>query len=122
MLDEPPLIEAKFNIADSVGPLISSAVLVEKLDKSKDDTIYITFTEKVNNIEGKSLKLIRTNNNGEKVSLEVTMALTQADGSVKVVIKSLGDKSPKEGDSLYIESSGPIIDANNNHAHKTTSR
>ena len=118
LLDEPPLIEAKFNIADSVGPLISSAVLVEKLDKSKDDTIYITFTEKVNNIEGKSLKLIRTNNNGEKVSLEVTMALTQADGSVKVVIKSLGDKSPKEGDSLYIESSGPIIDANNNHAHK----
>jgi hypothetical protein len=37
---------------------------------------------------------------------------------LKIVVKSLGDNSPVEGDSLYIKSSGPIVDVNNNHAHK----
>lgn len=117
LLEEAPLIKANFNIDDSVGPLINSAVLVEKLDKSKDDTIYITFTEKVEDIKGESLKLIKKNE-GKEVTIEVKEAFNYSGDTIKIVVKSLGDNSPVEGDSLYIRSSGPIIDVNKNHAHK----
>lgn len=117
LLEEAPLIKANFNIADSVGPLINSAILVEKLDKSKDDSIYITFTEKVNNLKGESLKLIKKNE-GKEITLEVKDAINYSGDTMIIVIKSLGDNSPVDGDSLYIRSSGPIIDKNNNHAHK----
>lgn len=117
LLDEPPLIKANFNINDSVGPLINSAILVENLDKSKDDTIYITFSEKVNNIKGESLKLVKKNQ-GKEVTLNVDKDFIYSGDTIKIVVKSLGDDSPVEGDSLYIRSSGPMIDIYNNHAHK----
>jgi hypothetical protein len=69
LLEEAPLIKANFNIADSVGPLINNVILVEKLDKTKDDTIYVTFSEKVNNIKGESLMLIKKNE-GRKLHLK----------------------------------------------------
>ncbi len=117
LLEEAPLIKANFNIADSVGPLINNVILVEKLDKTKDDTIYVTFSEKVNNIKGESLMLIKKNE-GREVTLEVKDAFNYSGDTIKIVVKSLGDNSPVEGDSLYIKSSGPIVDVNNNHAHK----
>lgn len=117
LLEEAPLIKANFNIDDSVGPLITSAVLVEKLDKSKDDTIYITFSEGVEGIKGETLKLIKKNE-GKEVNLEVKEVFNYSGDTLKIVIKSLGENSPVEGDSLYIRSGGSIVDLNKNHAHK----
>jgi hypothetical protein len=117
LLEEAPLIKANFNIDDSVGPLINSAVLVEKLDKSKDDTIYITFSEGVNNVKGGTLKLIKKNE-GKEINLEVKEVFNYSGDTLKIVVKSLGENSPVEGDSLCILSSGSIIDINKNHAHK----
>lgn len=116
LLEESPLIKANFSIHDSVGPLITSATLVEKLDKSKDDTIFITFSENVEGIEGKTL-IISKRNDAKTIELEIKKAITHVGDTIKIVVKSLGDDSPLEGDSISIKSSGSIVDGSKNHAH-----
>lgn len=99
--------------ADSVGPLLKDAILLERVG-SAQDTFLLTFTERVkdSSIIGKSLKLIES---GGKHLIEAN--LLQSRGDTLVVTASVQDnKRPSPGDSLQIESSGPLVDSYGNHA------
>jgi hypothetical protein len=105
-----------FAIADSVGPLLASAMVVERLSPGVD-TLYISFTEGVmyDVVAGKSLVLIK---NGTRIPLSVIASLPQMGTLVvKAVCGDMGENAPVEGDSLMVAADGPIVDQFNNHAH-----
>jgi len=105
-----------FAIDDSVGPLLKSATLVERLGSGKD-TMYISFTETVFSdvVKGQSLVLVKSD--GTSVPLTVAGVIPQSAQVVIAVIDDLGESRPREGDSLKILSTGPIVDGSKNHAH-----
>jgi len=99
--------------ADSVGPLLKDAIMLERVG-SDLDTFLLTFTEKIrdSSIIGKSLKLIKSD--GKHF---VDANLLQIRGDTIVVTASVHDeKRASPGDSLQIESSGPLVDSYGNHA------
>jgi hypothetical protein len=104
-----------FQISDSVGPLIASVLLIERVGDG-NDTLYISFTESViaDVAIGNSLTLIK---NGGKIQLGVIDAIPQNEQTIKVVVADLKENKPVEGDSLKIASAGPIVDRSKNHAH-----
>ena len=106
-----------FSIADSVGPLLESATLVERLGPG-DDVLFISFTENVtfDVVQGQSLTLIKGT---QRIPLMVDSAAPLAGTPmIRVVIKDMGENSPAAGDSLMITPAGPIVDASGNHAHE----
>ncbi len=107
-----------FNIADSVGPLLSSAVLVERL-KDGDDTLYITFSEAVNpaTIVGKTLKVIKRSG-ADTIDMDISSADLVKGDTIRIVAKNAAGDSPESGDLLKINSSGTITDLFSNNAHK----
>jgi len=114
-----PVNVENFNILDGVGPLVASAILVERLSAG-DDTILVSFTENVapEVVTGISLYL-KTPGVGAAVPLTVISALPGGSGTtVKVVVSgAVGSAIPKEGDSLSIIPTGPIVDGSGNHAY-----
>jgi len=99
--------------ADSVGPLLKDAIMLERVGSALD-TFLLTFTEKIrdSSIIGKSLKLIKS---GGKHFVDAN--LLQIRGDTIVVTASVhDDKRASPGDSLQIESSGPLVDSYGNHA------
>lgn len=117
LLEESPFQTEKFSIADSIGPILTSAVLVENLGTSSDDTLFINISERVqeDDIIGKTLRLIKRKG-GNKVDLEIKDAKYGVGDSIKIIVKDIKDVSIEEGDSLCIISSSAIQDKDKNHA------
>lgn len=99
--------------ADSVGPLLKDVIMLERVGSALD-TFLLTFTEKIidSSIIGKSLKLIKS---GNKHLVEANLLQIRADTLV-VTVSVQDNKRPSPGDSLQIESSGPLVDFYGNHA------
>ncbi|MBN1575856.1 MAG: VWA domain-containing protein [Chitinispirillaceae bacterium] len=115
-------VKSPFALADSVGPLIANALLIERL-KAGNDTLVLDFTEPVDYsiVKDQCLTLLKGNGNGEftEVPLMVIAAFPHANGRsiITVVPFTTESSSPKEGDSLRITPSGPIVDGFGNRAH-----
>ncbi|MBN1759402.1 MAG: fibro-slime domain-containing protein [Chitinispirillaceae bacterium] len=105
----------RFDIADSVGPLLMSALMQERTEAGPD-TFYLTFSEAVDeqNIAGPSL-ILKTSA-GEEIPLTVTSFSVRLD--TIVVITEATTHTPVAGDSLRIAPEGPLTDQFSNHAHR----
>lgn len=113
-------IESKtfdFDIADSVGPLLMSANLIERNGPGVD-TIYITFSESVSSslVSGQNSLLLIKHQGQTQVPLNVLSAV-KIDNAVRLVVEDAGADSPADGDSLKILASGTIRDQFGNAAH-----
>jgi hypothetical protein len=106
-----------FRINDSVGPLVMSAVLMEKIGAGVD-TIIVKFSEAVNYdiVKGKTLRLTKTTG-GTEIEMNILSTEPISADEVKIVIEDLNDNAPKEGDSINIISTGTITDQFKNKAH-----
>ena len=106
---------ARFNIADSVGPLLTSALRVERDGATGPDTFFLTFSEPLNEpaVIGKSLLL--------KPAVSAETTLTVLSYSVRldtiIVLTEAVALPPADGDSLRISPAGPLVDQSGNHAH-----
>jgi fibro-slime domain-containing protein len=109
-----PVLIVPFSAADSVGPLIKSAVLIERIEPG-NDTILLTFSEflKDTSLAGNSFTLFR---NGNKIPLPVVKSFHRGD-SIVVICENQNDSSPKMTDSIAINPSGPVSDEFGNRAH-----
>ncbi len=103
-----------FTIADAVGPLITSAQVLEKFEPG-DDTLFVKFSEPINlaALAGNSLTLIK---NGTQLQLNVLDAQGTPD-SARIAVTDLGANAPTLGDSLKFTANGPAADAIGNKAH-----
>ena len=112
---DAPTLVSRFSIADSVGPLLMSALLIERIVPEGDDTLYVTFSENINLelIEGETLTLLK---NGSPVTLNILNAVPLGD-TIRLVVQNAGSNSPAYGDSLKILSTGTIRDQYSNGAH-----
>ncbi len=117
--DALPFIQ-NFDIQDGVGPLLGSAVLVERL-KAGNDTLIITFTETIDAsvVKDTALTLIKTGKDVAPIRLTIIGSRPYTDGVaiVAVVEDNLDDNRPQEGDSLMITPYGSIVDQSANMAH-----
>ena len=100
-------------LADSVGPLLKDVIMLERIG-SAQDTFLLTFTEKVkdSSVIGKSLKLIKSSG---KHFVDANLLQIKAD-TIFVTVSVHDNERPSPGDSLQIESSGPLVDLYGNHA------
>ncbi|NLD92918.1 MAG: hypothetical protein GX639_09645 [Fibrobacter sp.] len=107
----------KFSVGDSIGPLLKTATLFERLTETGNDTMVVTFTEAVAGaaIEGQTLKLIR-NNGADTVALNILEAANIGGDTMRLVVENAGVNSPASGDLLKINASGTIADMYGNSA------
>lgn len=107
-----------FSIGDSIGPLIKTATLFERLTETGNDTMIVTFTEAVagSAIKGQTLTLIK-NKGADTVGITVLDAANIGGDTMRLVIENAGAKSPGKGDLLKINPSGTIADLYGNSAH-----
>lgn len=119
LLPEAPAQITNFNIQDSVGPLLTSAVLVENLNRATDDTLFVTFSEIVDPdlIIGTTLRLSQKNSI-KKLDLQIKQAASTVGDTIRIIVASLGTDSISEGDSLSIIPEGTIRDEKLNKAHE----
>ncbi|MDQ3001854.1 MAG: hypothetical protein M3Y08_11420 [Fibrobacterota bacterium] len=113
-----PVQAAGFTGADSVGPLLDSAKVLEK-NGSGGDTLFMAFNEKIlaAGLNGASLVLIRQGGGAPVILAVLSSAELAAGKGFRVAIADLGAQAPIAGDSLRINSAGPLTDALGNHAH-----
>ncbi len=111
-----PVQAAVFTGADSVGPLLDSAVVLEK-EGNGGDTLWIGTNEKINpaGLPGPSLILIKAG--GTAITLSVLGAVEIPGKGWRIAIADLGPQAPAAGDSLRINGAGPLLDLPGNHAH-----
>lgn len=109
-----PIATVLFSVDDSVGPLIKSAILIEKIGAG-NDTVFLTFSEPLKNSEftGESLVLFK---NGKKINLTVFNTILRGDTTV-FVIEDEKENAPQMLDSIALNSSGPVCDMYGNKAH-----
>ncbi len=109
-----PLLTVPFSIDDSVGPLIKSAILIEKIG-SGNDTVLLTFSEPLKNdtFTGESLILFK---NGKKITLTMLKTIPRGDTTV-FVIEDEKENVPEMHDSIALNSDGPVCDIYGNKAH-----
>lgn len=110
----PPRDIAKFELADSIGPLLTSATLLERV-AAGDDTLLLTFTERLvdSTILGSTLTLVKPD--GTELPLVVAALSTQL--ATFVVRIQARNQGPAAGDLLRINAVGPLADLFGNHAH-----
>lgn len=109
--DPQEIVSIRF--ADSVGPLLTDAILLERVDAG-DDTLLLRFTEGIidTTFIGKSLILLKegspyiTNIYSYAIIGDTARVLVSAENGIK----------PAVGDSLRINGSGPLTDYYGNHA------
>jgi len=103
-----------FSIADSVGPVLTYAKVIEKLNGG-NDTMFIRFSENVHTdlIKGTTLTLVKKD--GKKFNLNVLDAYRLSD-TIRIVVEDLKENSPAVGDSLQILNTGTIADQYKNKA------
>ena len=111
----PPIEVAPFRLADSVGPLITGAVLVEG-SGAADDTLLLTFSEpiKQETVAGNSFILIKSDTSAV---ITVISIATRAD-TLQLIFANMEEQSPREGDSIRINPDGPLTDIYTNHSHR----
>ncbi|HMA64778.1 MAG TPA: hypothetical protein VKO63_06265, partial [Chitinispirillaceae bacterium] len=107
----------KFSVGDSIGPLLKTATLFERLTAAGNDTMIVTFTETVAGtaIEGQTLKLIR-NNGADTIDITILEAANIGGDTMRLVVENAGTNSPAQGDLLKINASGTIADMYGNSA------
>jgi len=113
---EIPVQAMVFTGVDSVGPLLDSGVVLEKLNPGQD-TLFIGFNEKIDgtHLTGASLQLIKPG--AAPVVLTILSADEIAGKGWRITLADLGAQAPAPGDSLKINAAGPLTDALGNHAH-----
>jgi fibro-slime domain-containing protein len=106
---------ARFNIADSVGPLLTFALFPERKASEGNDTLLLTFSERITDslIIGKSL-ILKKSNGAES---EVTIVSFSQRLDTLIVITEPFSAPPAIGDSIRIAATGPLTDQFGNHAH-----
>jgi conserved repeat domain len=105
----------QFPVADSIGPVITSAQVVERAGGSTIDTLYATFSEAITpaSLKGVSLVLVK---NG--VSTVITIDAVRTLISTRFALAcAAGTPQPLAGDSLRINPAGPARDLYGNGAH-----
>ncbi|MBW8890042.1 MAG: hypothetical protein JF616_19985, partial [Fibrobacteres bacterium] len=114
---EIPVQAMAFTGADSVGPLLDSGVVLEKLVTTGQDTLFIGFNEKIDGsrLTGQSLQLIKPG--AAPIVLTILTAEEIPGKGWRITLNDLGAQAPAGGDSLKINASGPLTDAVGNHAH-----
>lgn len=108
-----PLEIVPLRISDSVGPLIKSAVLIERTSPGPD-TLMLTFTETVEreSIIGNSLILVKGN------AIDTLNVLSfQVRLDTLIVVAGSSGTPPAIGDSVRINPGGPFTDNYLNHGH-----
>ncbi|MBN1759079.1 MAG: hypothetical protein JW863_12215 [Chitinispirillaceae bacterium] len=111
-----PSINQNVAMRDSVGPLIASAVLIERL-AAGDDNMIVTFTEPVDyqKLPGQTLTLVKGD---QHLQLTIKDARPGDNQAVIVTVDNgLSAGAPMAGDSLMITAAGTVSDANGNKAH-----
>jgi hypothetical protein len=105
----------QFPVYDSIGPIITSAQVVERAGGATIDTLYVSFSEaiKATSLKGQSLILIK-NGTPTVVSTDSARMLT---GARFVLAIAAGSPQPLPGDSVRINPMGPIRDLYGNAAH-----
>lgn len=104
-----------FKINDSIGPLLQSALLLEKI-QGNFDTLLIALSENIadKSLIGKSLILI---SNGDENTLNVISSVFMGD-LYKVIIDNSAGIAINANDSLKLSSDGPVRDLYGNSPHK----
>ncbi|NLD94955.1 MAG: fibro-slime domain-containing protein [Fibrobacter sp.] len=104
-----------FKINDSIGPLLQSALLLEKI-QGNFDTLLITLSENIadNSLIGKSLVLI---GNGNEYTLNVVNSVFMGD-LYKVIVDNSAGIAINAGDSLKLNADGPVRDLYGNRPHE----
>jgi hypothetical protein len=102
-----------FPMADSVGPILVSATVVERFDPGID-TLYVALSEAIQpqTLAGATFILIK---NG--VSTVITVSSSEALPNSYALVLAAGAAAPQFGDSLRINPAGPVADAPGNTAH-----
>lgn len=112
-----------FTLADSAGPVITAPVLLyENSSGSSDDTITVIFSEDVT-VKTNEESILMLRHNGDDYGVKI-LGVINSDPtihSIKFLVKAANVKM-MEGDSLYINQGGSLIDSANNHAHKNNPR
>ncbi len=113
---EIPVQALAFTGVDSVGPLLDTAAVLEKL-AAGGDTLFISFNEKIDGarLAGQSLLLIKSGT--APITLNVLAADDVPGKGWRIILADMGAQAPAAGDSLKIKSDGPLTDAAGNHAH-----
>ncbi|MDO5577404.1 MAG: hypothetical protein Q4F84_10015, partial [Fibrobacter sp.] len=107
-IDKEPDVK-KFNIKDKVGPLLMSAVVVERINAG-NDIMHLTFSEPVTpqSLDGEGLLLIKGK---DTITLKVlNSTFDETNTRHTVTVEDLGDKAPKKGDLLRINPEGAAKD------------
>ncbi|MDG5816070.1 fibro-slime domain-containing protein [Chitinispirillales bacterium ANBcel5] len=104
-----------FSVADSVGPLIKEAILVEG-DYQQRDTLLLILTERVmlNSLSGESL-LLRKDQEPELI-LNVSNVIPRHQDTIGVLL-SARELTISETDSIRFNPDGPLTDFYDNSAH-----
>jgi hypothetical protein len=115
---DAPEVTQSFVIKDSVGPLLTRAILVERLDESAEDTMLVSFTEEIaaSKLIGRTLRLL-INNTGTTSDLIINDAQLIGNNFIQIVVRNDGGISPQNQDSLKIIADGAITDNFGNHSH-----
>jgi|GEM_PF-1914730 len=108
---------SRFDVADSVGPLLVSAIVPERTD-APFDSFYLTLTELPEGTltSGVSLTLIKSD--GTEISVLASDWSMRLDTLIVVTSSFSQEEAPAVGDSLRIIPEGPITDRFGNHAHR----
>lgn len=107
-------------LTDSVGPLLDSAMVREKIEPG-NDTLYLSFSEPIApaSLSGASLILIKAGTPPATIPLTIlSMQATPGGGyAYRVEIGDMGPSAPVAGDSLKLNPAGPIADAHGIKPH-----
>jgi len=106
---------SRFSVADSVGPLLTSAV-IQKHSGAGNDTIRLTFSEPVFDSLAIGKSLLLKKQDGSIVELTILSNTTWID--TLIVVTTPITPFPSVGDSIKIAATGPLTDRFGNHAHE----
>ncbi len=101
-----------FNVKDSVGPIIATGQVVERLSAGHD-TLIITTSEPLLDptvLVGSSITLIKAVTDSV-VQLNILGAVAYGE-YYKLVLADLGDLAPQEGDQIKFNVAGSVVDNN----------
>jgi hypothetical protein len=113
---EIPVQAMAFTGADSVGPLLDTAAVLEKL-AAGGDTLFISFNEKIDGVRLAGTSLLLLKPGAAPIPLNVLSADDVPGKGWRIALADMGAQAPAAGDSLKIKSDGPLTDALGNHAH-----
>ncbi len=105
---------ARFDIADSVGPLLMSALMPE-YGGTGPDTFFLTFSEPIDEQKIVGVSLLLKPSAGEERTLTIDSFTVRFDTLVAFIPADI--YTPAPGDSLRLAPTGNITDRFANHAH-----